>query len=126
MIGGTIVAQGRVFFEIIDTRLRLFIKLYLHDGETSGKPASMRTKDSIEHLHEKIKKRDMFVSAEKVGFDEYNNERYIQCYGIQQLHKQDYFDNAEKRVELHCHTQYSERDAVSKIEDIFQARSNGA
>lgn len=66
MIGGTIVAQGRVFFsEIIDTRLRSFIKLYLHDGETSAEARINADKDSIEHLHEKIKKRDMFVSAEK-------------------------------------------------------------
>ncbi|MGI6348424.1 MAG: PolC-type DNA polymerase III [Eubacteriaceae bacterium] len=121
LIGGTIVAQGRVFFsEIIDTRLRSFIKLYLHDGETSAEARINADKDSIEHLHEKIKKTRHVCISGKVGFDEYNNERYIQCYGMQQLHKQDYFDNAEKkRVELHCHTQYSERDAVSKIEDIF-------
>lgn len=121
IVGESIAAEGRVFFsEVIDTRLRSFIKLYLYDGEASAEVRINADKGGIEELHEKIKKARHLAISGKVGFDEYNNDRYIQCYGLQQMHRQEYEDDAEqKRVELHCHTQYSERDAVSKIEDIF-------
>lgn len=119
--GEYITAGGKLFFiEIVDTRLRSYIKLYINDDVTSAEARINADKSEIGDLYDKIKKLKNVIINGKISFDEYRNERYIQCYGLAEMQKIEYIDEADKkRVELHCHTQYSERDAVSKIEDLF-------
>ncbi|NMC56112.1 MAG: PHP domain-containing protein, partial [Eubacteriaceae bacterium] len=119
--GEYITSGGKLFFaEIVDTRLRSYIKLYFNDDVTSAEARINADKSEITDLYDKIKKLKHIIINGKISFDEYRNERYIQCYGLAQMDANEYIDESEqKRVELHCHTQYSERDAVSKIEDLF-------
>jgi DNA polymerase-3 subunit alpha (Gram-positive type) len=119
--GETIAACGRCFYaEIVENRLRSYIKVYLNDEQSSAEIRINCDKSEIEELFDKIKKSRHAQIFGKIAFDEYRNDRYIQCYGFFKTEIGEYTDESkQKRVELHCHSQYSERDAVSKIEDIF-------
>lgn len=119
--GETIAACGRCFFaEIIENRLRSYIKIFINDDSSSAEIRINCDKGEIEDLFDKIRKTRHAHIYGKIAFDEYRNERYIQCYGFSKAEINEYSDeHKQKRVELHCHSQYSERDAVSKIEDIF-------
>ncbi len=119
--GEYITTGGKLFFsEIVDTRLRSYIRIYVNDDISSAEVRINADKSEIADLFDKIKKLKHVIINGKISFDEYKNERYIQCYGLMEIEKNEYADEFEqKRVELHCHTQYSERDAVSKIENLF-------
>jgi DNA polymerase-3 subunit alpha (Gram-positive type) len=119
--GEMIAACGKCFYaEVVENRLRSYIRVYINDEQSSAEIRINCDKSEIEDLFDKIKKTRYAQIFGKIAFDEYKNDRYIQCYGFLKAEVDEYTDKSkQKRVELHCHSQYSERDAVSKIEDIF-------
>jgi len=119
--GNYMALCGKLFFrEIVTTRLRSYIRMCINDEAGSAEIRINTDKSEAEELYDKIKKTRHVQVYGKICFDDFKSERYVQCYGLSEIKINEYTDNFDqKRVELHCHTQYSERDAVSKIEDIF-------
>ena len=105
---------------------RKFVKFGITD-HTGGIYVSGFESNSItEELMKKIEVGSYFRVLGKVGYDKFRKDRFILAHQIYELPKKiTREDNAaEKRVELHLHTNMSTLDGLSPIEDYIKLAKN--
>lgn len=122
---GPIIIEGQVFSSEVKNikNNKAIIVFGISDSTDSIKVKMFIGQDQVSDLTKSIK-TDAFLKIKgSVVYDAYDKELYLQkIIGIQEILdiRCQRPDNAlKKRVELHCHTNMSEMDAVSDITQIM-------
>ena len=79
------------------------------------------TGDSEERIADKLKKGDTVIFHGKCDFDRFDNEFVFNAYDVMKAKRKMREDTAaEKRVELHCHTNMSTLDGIADAKSLVK------
>ena len=128
--GNDVVIKGEIFNldyrEIRDEKTIATVSVYDHTDSMDVK--IFLRNDLLSEFKSHFEKGMGIKVKGRLDFDKFTEEIDIsRIHGIKKIaiEKSSRIDNAiEKRVELHCHTKYSEMDGVSSAVDIYKTAKN--
>ncbi len=126
-----VCVKGRIFF-YEDKELRTeshIITFDIYDGTDSIRCTLRLYPDNYDQGKSMLKEGMEIAVRGNVAMDKYNGNELVlsRIIGIEKttLEKHERMDTSlKKRVELHCHTRFSEMDGVSKEEDLVKTVAN--
>lgn len=88
-------------------------------GIRRGRSSKMLSRDELEAMLEKLKKGVCIICSGKVEVDDFDHKTNLTPDSIMLVKREKETDNAaEKRVELHCHTNMSSMDALTSADRL--------
>lgn len=119
-----ICVEGDVFkLDIKDNEKSKIFSIYLTDYTSSIIAqlfVSKSKKDLLDKVENNLKQGLRLKIFGNVEYNDYQKDKLLTAKAIQLLEPNKREDKAEeKRIELHCHTQYSTLEGVSKVKDLL-------